>query len=165
MILVVTPHLAPGQYADMLREALQEDVTMVESLRGAAALLRKESYQAVVLDQYLVETEPHETDMIIRQLGFAIPVQVNMGISGVARVAREVRAARLRRRLEEAAARRAAAGALQSELNSTMTALLLSCELALGTPGLSAPASQRIQSAHELVKRLRTQLEGAFSGA
>jgi hypothetical protein len=54
-------------------------------------------------------------------------------------------------------------GRLRSELNDTVTALLLSSELALDTPGLSGAASARIQSVHDLVKKLRSQLENAGS--
>jgi hypothetical protein len=56
-------------------------------------------------------------------------------------------------------ARQAAIGRLHSELNSTITALLLSSELALETPGLPAAATEKIESVHELVKKLRKQLE------
>ena len=70
-----------------------------------------------------------------------------------------MRAGVQRRRREEARARQAAIGKLQSELNGTVTALLLSSELALGTAGLPAAAGEKLQSVHELVKKLRTQLE------
>ncbi len=101
----------------------------------------------------------------MRHLGTAIPLQMNLAISGSARLAREVRAAVRRRHYEELAARRAAVGTLQCELNGTVTALLLSCELALSVPGLSTAATEKIESAHELVKKLRSQLESTLAGA
>jgi len=42
-----------------------------------------------------------------------------------------------------------------------VTALLLSTELALETPGLPAAAFEKLQSVHDLVKKLRRQLQGA----
>jgi hypothetical protein len=75
------------------------------------------------------------------------------------RLVREVRAALQRRQREETRARQAAIGRLYSELNSTITALLLSSELALETPGLPAAAAEKIEAVHELVKKLRKQLE------
>jgi hypothetical protein len=45
-------------------------------------------------------------------------------------------------------------------LNSTVTALLLSVELARETSGLPGGVDERLQSVHELVKGLRRQLEG-----
>jgi hypothetical protein len=74
------------------------------------------------------------------------------------RLVREVRVAVQRRRREEARARQAAIGKLQSELNGTVTALLLSSELALETPGLPATATEKLRSVHELVEKLRRQL-------
>jgi hypothetical protein len=52
-------------------------------------------------------------------------------------------------------------GKLHGELNGTVTALLLSIELALQVPGLPAAAAEKLQSVYELVKKLRQQLENA----
>ena len=93
MILVVTPNLAAEECVEALRQATSEEIVMAASLAEAATLLRTESYLAVVLDQYLLETEPDETETVMRHLGTGIPLQVNLAISGGARLAREVRAA------------------------------------------------------------------------
>jgi hypothetical protein len=162
MILVVTPNRAIEECTESLRQATGEEIVVAENLREAAALLRNESYLAVVLDQYLLETEPDETETIMRHLGTAVPLQVNLAISGVERLTREVRAAVQRRQREETSARRAAIGVLHCELNGTVTALLLCCELALRTPNLSSDAADQIESAHDLVKKLRAQLESAL---
>ncbi|PYX29296.1 MAG: hypothetical protein DMG80_14800 [Acidobacteria bacterium] len=134
MILIVTPNLRADESTEALRKATSEEVVVAESLCQAAILLRADSYLAVVLDQYLLETEPAETEAVMRNLGTAIPLQVNLAVSGVERLAREVRAAVKRRKREELTARNAAVNTLRSELNGTVTALLLSCELALGRP-------------------------------
>jgi hypothetical protein len=162
MILVVTPHLAADQCEEIHR-ATNEKVILTESLREAVALLRIETYLAVVLDQYVVETEPQELETVMRQLGTAIPLQVNLAVSGLSRLIREVRLAVQRRHHEAAAARRAALHMLQCELNGTVTALLLCCELALSHPGLSLVAVENIESAHNLVKKLRGQMESALA--
>jgi hypothetical protein len=159
MILIVTPNLRAGESTEALRKATREEVVVAESLHQAAILLRADSYLAVVLDQYLLETEPAETEAVMRNLGTAIPLQVNLAVSGVERLAREVRAAVKRRKREELAARNAAVNTLRSELNGTVTALLLSCELALGAPDMPSSALVKLQSTHELVKNLRAQLE------
>ena len=138
---------------------------VAESLARATTLLRGECYQVVVLDQYLLETEPHEAGSMIEHMGTAIPVQVNPAISGMERLVREVRSAVQRRQREEVMARRAARGALCSELNGTVTALLLSTELAMEIRDLPAVASEKLESVHELVKKLRKQLESAATAA
>jgi hypothetical protein len=56
-------------------------------------------------------------------------------------------------------ARQAAIDDLHSELNSTLTALLLSIELALEVPGIPSAATKRLEVVHELVKKLHVQLE------
>jgi len=159
MILLVTPSERARDCSAALREATGEEVMVAENLARATTLLRAECYQVVVLDQYLLETEPHEAGSTLEHMGTAIPVQVNLAISGIERLVREVRSAVRRRQREEVMARRAARGALSSELNGTVTALLLSTELAFTTPGLPPSASAKLESVHELVKKLRRQLE------
>src|SRR6266850_941985 len=161
MILIVTPNLRADECTEALRRATNEEIVVAESLHQAASLLRAESYLAVVLDQYLLETEPEETGALMRLLGTAIPLQVNLAIIGTERLSLEVRAAVQRRKREQEAARTAAVCTLRSELNGTVTALLLSCELALDVPGLPSAAAEKLQSAHELVKNLRSQLESS----
>lgn len=160
MILLVTPNERAPECAAALRGAIGEEVVVAESLPRAVTLLRAGCYLAAVLDQYLLEAEPREADTTLEHLGTAIPVQVNFAISGMERLVRDVRAAVQRRKREEIQARESAIGRLQSELSDTVTALLLSSELALDTPELPLAASEKIQSVHELVKKLRRQLEG-----
>ena len=158
MILLVTPNLRAEECAAALREATGEEIVLAESLRRATTRLRADSYLSVVLDQYLLEAEPDETETLMQHLGDAIPVQVNLAISGLDRLVREVRAAVQRRKHEEVLARRAAQKTLHSELNGTVTALLLTCELALSTPDLPPAVLEKLHSAHALVEKLRSQL-------
>jgi hypothetical protein len=158
MILLVTPNLRAEDCAAALRVATGEKTILADSLRRATTLLRADSYLSVVLDQYLMEAEPAETETLMQHLGDAIPVQVNLAICGLDRLVREVRAAVQRRKREEVSARRAAEKTLRSELNGTVTALLLTCELALSTPDLPPPVLEKLRSAHDLVEKLRSQL-------
>ncbi len=159
MILLVTSSVRAPECAAALTKATGERVVVAESLARATTLLRAECYLAVVLDQYLVEAAPGEAEATLAHLGTAIPAQVNLGISGMERLMREVREAVERRQREEEGARRAVIGRMCGELNGTVTALLLSSELALETPGLPAAAAEKIESVHELVKKLLRQLE------
>jgi hypothetical protein len=161
MILFVTSSERAAECASALEEATGEKIVVAESLARATTLLRAQCYLAVVLDQYLLETEAQEGESALEHLGTAIPVQVNLAVSGMERLVREVRAAVKRRRHEEVRARQAVLGMLRSELNGTITALLLSSELALETPALPAAAAEKLKSVHELVKKLQKDLEGA----
>jgi|ERR1022692_354297 hypothetical protein len=159
MILLVTPSERASECATALHAATGDQVMTAESLARATTLLRAECYRVVVLDQYLLEAEPDEAGTMSEHLGTAIPVQVNLAITGMDRLAREIRATMQRRQREEIQARHAAIGRLQGELNGTLMALLLSSELALEDPGLPTAAAERLQSVHQLVKQLRRQLE------
>lgn len=161
MILLVTPSERASEWADALNEATGEKITVTGSLAQATMFLRAECFLAVVLDQFLLEAEPDEAAATIEHMGTTIPVQVNLALTGMDRLVKEVRAAVKRREREEGMARQAAVGKLQGELNNTVTALLLSVELATESLGLPPAAAERLESVHELVKKLRTQLECA----
>jgi hypothetical protein len=77
----------------------------------------------------------------------------------VERVVREVRSALQRRQREVRIAREAATQAIWSELKESVTAMLLSCDLALSAPELSGAAAERIRVIHELAAQMRTRLE------
>ncbi len=159
MILLVTPSERALECSAALSKATGEEVLVAETLVRATILLRAECYVAVVLDQNLLEARPQEAATTFEHLGSAIPVHVNFGISGMERLVRDVRAAVQRRQHEEVGARQAATGKLNGELNGTVTALLLSSELALKTPGLPPAVAEKLQLVYELVKKLRRKLE------
>lgn len=163
MILLVTPNQRGEECAAAIKEATGCELALAESLQQATGLLRANEYISVVLDQYLLETEEDQVNTLMEHLGTAIPVQVNLAVSGMDRVVREVRAAIQRRNREKTIAHRAAQQALQSELNSTVTALLLDCEMALATPELPAATLEKLQAARDLVQRLRRQLDADVS--
>ena len=161
MILLVTPSERALECAATLHAATGDQVRTAESLARATTLLRAECYRVVVLDQHLLEAEPDEAGTMIEHLDTAIAVPVNLAITGMDRLARDVLAATERRQREETQARHAAISQLQIELNGTVTALLLSVELAGATPGLPLAASEKLRSVHDLVKKLRGQLEAS----
>lgn len=134
---------------------------MANPLQAAIGSLRIQEYSAVVIDQFLLETEPDECDLMLRHLGSAMPIYVNCAISGAERIAREVPSALTRRQREEQAVCRAAEQAMWSELNESVTALLLSCDLALATPSMSAPAAEKIRAVHDLVMQIRSRLDAS----
>jgi hypothetical protein len=158
MILLITPFASVQRCGKAIEEAISEGVDVTESLRQAIVRLRAAEYSVVVIDQSLMEAEPEDSDTVLQHIGAAVPVQVNFGISGVERVVREVRAALNRRKREERIARESAARALYSEVKGSVTALLLSCEVALETPDLPRNAAQKIQAVQQLAQDLRAKL-------
>ena len=78
------------------------------------------------------------------------------------RVVRELRAALHRRKREVLLARQGAEQGLRNELKDTITALLLSCELALQTPNLQATAETKMRAVYQLAREMRIKLEASI---
>jgi signal transduction histidine kinase len=159
MILLVTPSERATECAAALNSATGEEVVVAESLVRATMLLRAGCFRMAVLDQYLLETNGDEQAPMLSQLGTALLLQVNFAITGMDRLVREVRSALERREREETTARLSVVGDLQSELNNTLTALLLSVEMALQTPNLPDSAREKLRTMQELLRSLCHQLE------
>jgi len=158
MILLLTPSARGPECADSLHAATGEETHWAQSLQEAATRLREQTYSAVVIDQFLLETEPESGEQIVEHLGTAFPVYVNFAVTGMERLVREVRAALHRRKREETAARRAVAEQMRSEMSETLTAMLLSCELAMSVPDVPLLAAEKIRTIDDLARELRLRL-------
>ena len=155
MILVITPSAKVQEAIPIFVEATSEPVHVAPTLRQAAVLLRAQDYSAVVLDQVFLDAEPDETEVLMQHTGTAVPVYVNFGISGTQRVISELRSALQRRKRELASAKDAAERAFRNELSGSVTAMLLSCEMALQVPELPGAAEAKLKAVYELAQELR----------
>jgi hypothetical protein len=111
-----------------------------------------------VVDETMVECDPASAEAIWDHAGLAIPLQINFALSGVARLAREIRAALHRREREQTLARRAAAAAIEAELKSTVSGLLLHSQLALSGSEVPSSIADKLRMVAELAGSLRQQL-------
>jgi hypothetical protein len=159
MILLVTPSARGQQCADSLQAATGEETHWAHSLQEAASRLREQTYSAAVIDQFLLETEPDEGEQMIEHLGTAFPVYINFAVTGMERLVRETRSALHRRQREESAAKRAVREQMRSEMCETLTAMLLSCELAMSVPDVPDPATEKIRAIDSLARELRLRLQ------
>ena len=159
MILIITPSARGQQCADALKASTGNPTHWAQSLQDAASRLREQMYTAVVIDQFLLETDPEEADRVLEHLGTAFPVHINFAVTNLERLVREVRSALHRRQREESAARAAVEDQMRSEMRETLTAMLLSCELAMSVPDLPAPAVEKIRSIDNLARELRLRLK------
>jgi len=159
MILLITPSAAGSQCTESFYAATGQETHWAKSLEEAATRLREQTYSAAVIDQFLLETEPDESEQMLEHLGTAFPVYVNFAITGIDRLVRELRAALHRRKREESAARRAVAEQMNSEMRETLTAMLLSCELAMSVPDVPVPAADKIRDIDNLAREMRLRLE------
>lgn len=161
MILLVTPSSRRQECAQAIQAATDQPCDVAATLAAAVSHLRAQDYSAVVVDQFLLEAEPDEGDQMLQHLGGAFPVYVNCAISGVERVVREARSALRRRQREEQIARHSARQAIWSDLKENVTAMLLSCDLALAAPELTGSVAEKIRAVHDLAAQMRTRLEAS----
>jgi len=160
MILLITPSTRGPECAATLSDAIGEETHWAENLQQAMTRLREESYSAVVIDQFLIENEPAESDQVLEHLGAAFPVYLSFAVSGMERLLREVRSALHRRKREETGARRSVEQQIRSEMFESLTAMLLSCELAMAIPGVPALAAEKIRTIDNLARDMRVRLGG-----
>ena len=145
----------------MIQQVTSEETHVAATLTQALTQLRAQEYVAVLIDQAFLETEPDESETVLEHIGTAIPVHVNFGINSTDRVVRELRSALHRRKNEVLRARQGAEQALRNELKSTVTALLLSCEMALRVPDLQSTAEAKMRTVYELAQEMRLKLDSS----
>lgn len=157
-MLLVTSNGMAESCASAIARQLGMPVEVAHNRRAAMTALRRREYSVVIVDEGIVEADPAGAEVLWQQTGLAIPVGVNLGISGPNRVLREVRAALQRREREMALAMRAATQLMEGEVNTTITGLLLQTELALAEPSLPAGAAAKLRQVAELAGSLRDRL-------
>ena len=158
MILLISQAKTAAQCATALHKVSGQRVQVAHSLSEGVSLLRREEFAVVVADLLLLDSNPKAADLLWRNTGVAVPVEVNFALSSAERIARDVRAAVERREKEQLLAARAAEAILRSELTGTVSGILLNSEIALSQPQLPASVQDRIRSVHELAEQLRSRL-------
>jgi hypothetical protein len=158
MILLITSLSNAQSCASALQESTGEATIAASSSADAVSKLQAQEFSAVVIDQLLLDVEPDESEVIFKHLGGAVPVYVNFALAGLDRVRRELRSALNRRSREMLVARSEAKQALRHELSDKVTAMLLSCEMALHVPDLPVLAEAKLRAVDELAKEMRQAL-------
>jgi hypothetical protein len=146
-------------YADALAQQLRVSVELAATRKAGLEALRRHEYALVIVEESIAEADPAGADLLWKQAGLAVPLQVNFALSSGSRLVRDVRAALARRAHEQSLALRAAASTLESELRATLTGLLLHSQLALADPALTPNLAERLKMMHELASTIRQQLE------
>jgi hypothetical protein len=158
MILLLSSLDKAKACAQAIEEASHEPIELCRTLHDAAEKLQMQEFSAVIFDQLLLDAELEEDEAVFKHLGSAVPVYVNFAIAGTGRVIREFCSALHRRKRELEAAKKDAAQALRQELNNTVTALLLSCEMALKTPELPQQAERKMHDVAALAREVSAKL-------
>ncbi len=161
-ILIITGMEGADNCAAALSRLLNTHCDTAQGRRAAVTALNRCEYAAVVIDEALSDSDPQGADLIWERAGLAIPMQINFALTGVERLAREIRMALNRAERERALARAAAAAAIEHQLKSTVAGLLLHSQLALADLHVSSPAAEKLRVVADLAGSLREQLAPAI---
>ena len=159
MILLITAAPKARDSLTALEEGTGERVQLETTLSAATRDLREQEYSAIVLDEFLLESDATEAEVVLDAAGAAIPVFLNFAISGAERMVRDVRAALRRRERERAIAHQEAESTLRSHLNEALTGILLSSQLALNVPALPQAAEAKMRNVYQLAMNMRSSLD------
>ncbi len=156
-ILLIAPESVAPPIAEALRHDLRAEVETTPSRRSALATLRRNEFALILIDESLATADSASADLLYQSAGGALIVELNLALSSAARVVRQARAALARRTQDLARAQAAAAATLHSELNTTLSGVLLESQLALreATPEQAPRLRHLVQLASELRDRLR----------
>jgi uncharacterized protein (UPF0333 family) len=156
--LIITASEGMERTASTLAGQLKLTIEIASSRATALRLLGRRSYAIVILDQNLAVSDPDGADLIWKNAGVAIPLQINFALTGRARLEREVRAALVRRQREQQLASTAAVTAVDAELKNAITGFLLESRLALAEENIPPQIETRLKALAEMADRLRERL-------
>ena len=156
-ILLIAPEATSLPIAEILQRDIPSDVESAPSRRSALAALRRHDFDLVLIDEALTATDPTSADLIYQNAAAALIVDVNFAISNGPRILRLSRAALTRQSHDRVQSRTAAAATLHSELNATLSGILLEAQLALrdANPKQRPRLSRLVQLSTDLRDRLR----------
>lgn len=158
MILLITKSSHDQECAAALLAATRINIVLAPDIRTALARLRDEEFSAVVVDESLLEPSAKSIDLLVKRLGRAVGVFVNLAVSRMERVVRDVQAALHRAEQERAVARQAVEFDLRGQLRSELTGILLWTQQALELPALPAAAESKLKSVYETADKIRERL-------
>jgi hypothetical protein len=159
MILLVTASSRAKECAATLETSARQKVDLAHSVTRALVKLQQAEYDALVIDESLIEIDDTAVNALLNHAGMAMPIYINLGLHRTERLVREVIAGLMRKHAERLGAKRSAITELQSQLRGDLTGILLASELALRESSIPPRVADRINSVHRLAEQIRTRLE------
>ena len=159
MILLITASSRAKECAAALETSARQKVDLAHSVSRALAKLQQTEYDALVVDESLVEIDDAVANALLNHAGVAMPIYINLGLHRTERLVREVTAGLMRKHTERLGAKRSAMTELQSQLRGDLTGILLASELALRESSIPQRVADRINSVHRLAEQICTRLE------
>jgi CheY-like chemotaxis protein len=159
MILLISSSSKAAECAAAIEQGTRQSIQVASSVSRAITKLRSAEYDAVVLDQSLLEMDFSALDALLNHTGIAMPLHVNLALQRADRIVREVQQGLRRGATEKKIAMRAAESALRGKLRDGVTGILLTSELALRQPTVPAAIADKIRSMQQLAEQMRSQLQ------
>ncbi len=158
MILLVTASSRAQQCGAALQQGTGHKTQVASSVPQAVTRLRNNEYDALAIDQSLLESDFRALDTLLNHASTAIPIYVNLSLHSSERVVRETQVALRRAEKEKRTALRIVERDLRNQLRSEVTGILLTSELALRNPAIPADVAAKLQLVQEMAEKLRTRL-------
>ena len=158
MILLISASARAKECAAALERGTGHKTQVATSVPQALARLRSTEYDALAIDQILLETDFRALDTLLNHAGVATPVYVNLGLHSCDRVLREAQAALHRADKEKSMALRAAERLLRNELRNEITGILLTSQIALRPPIDPADVAAKMELVHDMAEKMRERL-------
>ena len=161
MILLVTTSARARECAAALDRGTGHKTEVAGSVPLALNRMRTAEYDAVAIDQSLLEADFRAFDTLLNHCGMAMPLYVNLALHSIDRVVREVQVALRRTDQEKVVAMRAAERVLRNQLRDEVTGILLNSELALRQQSISPDVAEKVRSVRQLAEKMRARMETA----
>jgi hypothetical protein len=158
MILLVTASCRAQECAAALEQGTGQRAQVAGSVPQAVTRLRNGDYEALAIDQSLLEADFRALDTLLNHAGTAVPLYVNLSLHSVERVVREAQVALRRAEKEKRTALRTAERELRNQLRSEVTGILLTSELALRDPALPADIAAKLHLVQSMAEKMRVRL-------
>jgi len=158
MILLVTASSRGQECRAALENGTGHKTQVAGSLPQAVTRLRNAEYEALAIDQSLLEADFRALDTLLNHAGTAMPIYVNLSLHSTDRVVRETQVALRRAEKEKRTALRTVERDLRNQLRSEVTGILLTSQLALQNPALPADVAAKLQLMQDMAEKMRTRL-------
>ena len=158
MILLVTASSRAQECAAALEQGTGQKTQVARSVPQAVTRLRNGDYDALAIDQSLLEADFRALDTLLNHAGTAMPLYVNLSLHSSARVVREAQVGLRRADKEKRMALRTVERELRNQLRGEVTGILLTSELALRNPALPVDVAAKLQLVQSMAEKMRVRL-------
>jgi hypothetical protein len=158
MILLVSTSSRALECAAALEQGTGQPAQVANSVPHAVSRLQSTEFDAVAIDQSLLEADFRALDTLLNHAGTALPIYVNLALQGSDRVVREAQVALRRAEKEKMWAMDLAERVLRNQLRGEVTGILLTSELALRQPAIPTDVVAKIRLVQDMAEKMRTRL-------